>query len=198
MQRIDIRVYKKDIRTQMKVSRAKMTLTSKANKDKMILKNIKNLYQYEDSQLILVYVSTNIEVDTMNIIKIAWKDGKKVAVPRCIDGTREMEFYYLTSFDELETRTFNVLEPKIELCEKVIDFPENSICLIPALAYDKCGYRIGYGGGYYDRFLADYQGLKVGIVYSECVVFKLLYGKYDIQSDIIVTDKYIKTIKFQQ
>lgn len=197
MHRMDIRIYKKDIRTQMKANRAKMTPTSKINKDKLILKNVRNLYQYDSSELILIYVSTDIEVDTINIIKMAWKDGKKVAVPRCIDNTKEMEFYYITSFDELEVRTFNVLEPKTDFCEKVTDFPKNSICIIPALAYDKCGYRIGYGGGYYDRFLATYKGVKVGIVYSECVVFKLLYGKYDVQSDIIVTDRYIKTVKFQ-
>lgn len=76
-----------------------------------ILKNILKLRQYKANDTILTYVSTKIEVDTFGLIRQALKDGKRVAVPRCIDNSREMDFYYITSLNQLEPRTFGVLEP---------------------------------------------------------------------------------------
>ena len=104
----------------------------------------------------MIYASTAIEVDTFGIIEQALADGKRIALPRCIKGTRNMEFHYISGLDDLERGTFNVLEPK-ETLETVTDYSE-TLMIVPALALDSFGYRLGYGGGYYDRFLAHYRG----------------------------------------
>ena len=139
-------------------------------------------------------MSTVIEVDTRELIRQALADGKRVGVPRCIDGTRLMEFYEIGSLDDLEKRTFGVLEPVPERCALITDFSK-SICVVPALLYDLSGYRIGYGGGYYDRFLAHYPGYKVGVTYVKCIRRRILHGRYDVPVSALVTERYVNFLK---
>lgn len=77
-----------------------------------ITDRICSLYQYREAQTLLCYVSKPIEVDTIPLIQRALADGKQVACPRCVEGTRQMEFYRIHSLDDLEKRTFGVLEPR--------------------------------------------------------------------------------------
>ena len=114
--------------------------------DRQITDRICSLYQYREAQTLLCYVSKPIEVDTIPLIQRALADGKQVACPRCVEGTRQMEFYRIHSLEDLEKRTFGVLEPKVPGCEKLTDFT-GSLCIVPALMYDLKGYRLGYGGG---------------------------------------------------
>ena len=113
----DIREYKSELRKKIRRQREEMPPKQKALLDKLVLKNILKLRQYKANDTILTYVSTKIEVDTFGLIRQALKDGKRVAVPRCIDNSREMDFYYITSLNQLEPRTFGVLEPiKEQVC----------------------------------------------------------------------------------
>ena len=152
------------------------------------------LYDYKKRNLILTYVSTDIEVDTKSIIKNALESGKRTAVPRCIPGTREIEFYIVTSFEnDLSEGSFKILEPNIKKCEKLNDF-ENGLCIIPALSFDMNGYRLGYGKGYYDRFLSKFKGLKIGLCYGGCVCEELPHGHFDERVDLLITEHYTKRI----
>ncbi len=194
MQVKDIRPLKRALREKMKNRRRQMTPEEKDQKDQAILKRMQGLRQYERCKTLICYVSTPIEVDTRRMIVEALAGGKQVAVPRCVEGTRNMQFYRIRSFDDLEPRTFGVLEPIPGRCEELTDFA-GSVCVVPALAYDLQGWRLGYGGGYYDRFLSSYTGHKIGVVYASCVVPKLFHGKYDVPVDVIVTDRYFRTVK---
>ena len=98
---LDIRKYKQELRLACRNRRENMDKETKALLDEKILMNVRRLNEYKPAKTILIYMSTPIEVDTINIIEQAFKDGKKVAVPRCIKDTREMEFHYITSIDEL-------------------------------------------------------------------------------------------------
>lgn len=190
----DIRPYKKQLRQQTKDFRRSLVGTVKEKKDRSILDRLMGLYQYQQADTLLCYVSTPIEVNTHGLIEQALAEGKRVAVPRCIEGTHNMDFYYIRSFDDLEKRTFGVLEPKLPQCPKVTDF-QGSICVVPALLYDLKGFRLGYGAGYYDRFLSVYNGFKVGIIYGECVRPHLQHGRYDVPVDLLVTENYIRLTK---
>ena len=103
--------------------------------DLKILNRVMNLWQYRDSQTILTYVSTAIEVDTRRLIEKSLQTGKQVAVPRCVPGTREMEFYRICSLDELSPGTFGVLEPDPEKSTLLTDFSKG-LCIVPALSFD--------------------------------------------------------------
>ncbi len=188
----DIREYKKNLRAQCKTLRSTMPPDVKRDKDKRIFEKIISTSAYKSADTVLAYVSTEIEVDTLMLIDRALLDNKRVAVPRCISGTRDMDFYFINSRDELERGSFGVLEPDPDKCTIAYDF-ERALCIIPGLAFDMEGYRLGYGKGYYDRFLSAHRGLyKMGICYCSCTANRLVHGRFDIGADMLVTEKYIR------
>lgn len=187
----DIRPIKATLREQYKTLRREMPPEIKAQRDRQIAGRVAALWQYKRCRQLLTYVSTPIEVDTLEIIRRALADGKKVAVPRCVPGTRDMEFYWINGVEELEPGTFGVLEPRPDPKRKVTDF-SNGLCLVPALCYDWRGYRLGYGKGYYDRFLAGFGGHMIGVCYSDCIRRKLPHGRFDRPVELLVTDRYLR------
>lgn len=191
MRRIDIRQIKTGLRDKYKTLRREMSPEQKEEADRRIRERVLSLYQYRQVSMLLTYVSTAIEVDTKEIIRQAWADGKTVCVPRCREEERLMDFYEITSFDQLGKGTFGVLEPLPEKCRKVARF-DDSICLVPGLGFDHFGFRLGYGKGYYDRFLSRYEGFKVGICYNECISHRLPRGRYDVPIDLLATPRFLK------
>lgn len=187
----DIRPIKATLREQYKTLRRELPPEIKAQRDRQIAGRVAALWQYKRCRQLLTYVSTPIEVDTLEIIRRALADGKRVAVPRCVPGTRDMEFYWINGVEELEPGTFGVLEPRPDPKRKVTDF-SNGLCLVPALCYDWRGYRLGYGKGYYDRFLAGFGGHMIGVCYSDCIRRKLPHGRFDRPVELLVTDRYLR------
>ena len=191
MRPIDIRGYKQDLRARSKERRRNMEAAEKQALDKAVAENVRRLKEYRPANTILVYMSTPIEVDTIQIIKNAWEDGKRVAVPRCIPDTRNMEFHYIDSFDCLSVGSFSVMEPDENL-PVVTDF-SGCLMIVPGMHFDMKGYRLGYGKGYYDRYMVRFTGISAGICYSSELKPFLYHGRYDRHVDIVVTDKRIKT-----
>ena len=187
----DIRALKARLREEYRAKRLALTPEEKQKKDMRIAKTVRSLWQYRDNDVLLVYVSTPIEVDTKAIIEQALADGKRVAVPCCIPQTRCMEFYYIQSLDDLHPGTFGVLEPTPSE-EHLVTELETGLCVIPAFCYDFSGFRLGYGKGYYDRFLARFGGNMIGICYSDCIRHRLPHGRFDRAVELIVTENYIR------
>lgn len=193
----DIRILKRELREECKQFRREMPLSQKAQKDEMIFQRLTALPEVQSAKLILTYVSTPIEVSTFRLIDTMLRAGKTVAVPRCADGVVAMDFYQIRSMQDLEPATFSVLEPKLDICKKITDFSD-SVCIIPGLSFDLSGYRLGYGKGYYDRFLNRYHGVNIGICYNGCIKNELPHGRFDIAASILVTEKFVKRIPMQE
>ncbi len=187
----DIRALKTNLRAQYRQKREALTPEEKERRDRLIADTVRSLWQYRQNEWILTYVSTPIEVDTHRIIEQALADGKRVAVPRCVPDTRDMEFYEIRSLSELEKGTFGVLEPAADETRLLRDL-SSGLCIIPAFCYDFSGYRLGYGKGYYDRFLARFEGNRIGICYSDCIRHHLPHGRFDRAAQLIVTEKFIR------
>lgn len=190
---IDIRQIKKDLRAKYRKIRTDMTCDEKRFKDNRIYENIVNSKFYQNAQTLICFVSTGIEVDTHRLIHKALRDGKKVAVPKCLNDKGLMKFYYIKSMNDLEKGKFALLEPNPRKCDMAREF-KNSICIVPGFSFDPQGYRLGYGKGYYDRFLSKYSEIKIGVCYNNCVCNKLPHGKYDVSVNYLFTEKYVKTI----
>ena len=186
----DIRVQKNLLREKSKSYREGLNPVEKEKLDKKITNRFLNLWQYRDAGLILIYVSTDIEVDTHAIILNALSKGKKVAVPRCLEGTRKIDFYLINSLDDLLPGTFDVPEPDPQTSEKLSDF-NGALCVVPALVYDSAGYRIGFGKGYFDRFLTATNVNTIGITYDACLFDIVPRGKYDKRVNMIITESKI-------
>ena len=193
MHPIDIRKYKIELREHFRNFRKNLAPDIKAEMDSQIAARVKKLYQYRSAKVIMVYVSTSIEVDTFKIIENALNDGKKVAVPRCIPQTIQMEFHYITSVDQLTPGSFSVLEPPAHY-PVVSDF-SGALMIVPGFMFDCFGYRLGYGKGYYDRYMSRYNGAAVGICYSGELRTHMYHGRYDRAVDTIVSEKWIRRCK---
>ena len=180
---------KQQLRKAMKQKRLSLDKNERALMDKRITESLLELTEIYDT--VLCYVSSEIEVDTRAFLQHLFDKGKKtVLVPRCITGTNIMHFYQINSFDDLEKGNFGIEEPKKGLL-KVNEYLGKSCCIVPALCYDRRGFRVGFGKGFYDRFLADFEGVKIGICYDCCLVEKIENDLTDICADIVVTDKNI-------
>jgi len=188
---IDIRPIKTELRQKYRSLRQSMPPEIKEQRDNAIANQVRRLWQYKNNDVLLVYVSTAIEVDTFRIIRNALEDGKRVAVPRCVPDSRNMEFYYIDSTDELTPGTFGVLEPAVSQ-DRLYREKDGGLCLVPAFSYDWQGFRLGYGKGYYDRFLSRFTGNIVGICYSDCVQRTLPHGRYDRPVELLVTEKFLR------
>ncbi len=184
----DIRPEKNALRKSSLEWRKGLSRSEKQRMDFKIQNKFLTLWKFREVKTVLAYCSKPLEVDTSFIIERALAIGKTVAVPRCVPGTRDMDFYIIKSLDDLEPGAFGVMEPNPEKCELLRDYT-SSVCIVPALMYDNSGYRLGYGKGYYDRFLSGYSGNCIGLVYSSLVKDDLPHGKYDRKVDIIVTEK---------
>lgn len=187
----DIRVLKSDLRARYKRLRKELNPSQKRRMDEAIQEQFWSLKQYSRCSVLFVYVSKDIEVNTLPIIERALKDHKLVAAPRCRENSTDMDFYRIRSMEDLEPASFGVLEPIVECCEKITDF-SSGLCIVPGLCYDSQGFRLGYGKGYYDRFLSRYQGDTVGLCYSSCIQWKLPHGRFDHPVDLLLTDKYLR------
>lgn len=193
MHPIDIRKYKIELREQCRNRRKNIDPDTKKEMDFQIAERVKRLYQYRSAKVVMVYVSTSIEIDTFRIIENALKDGKQIAVPRCIPQTRQMEFHYITSIDQLTPGCFSVLEPPEDF-PVVSDF-SGALMLVPGFMFDCFGYRLGYGKGYYDRYMSRYNGAAVGLCYSEELRAHMHHGRYDRSVDAVVSEKWIRRCK---
>ena len=120
------------------------------------------------------------------LMERALDDGKCLAVPKC-GRAGEMTFYEIHGFDDLETGEFSLIEPKTGICRRAEDFSD-ALCIVPGLAFDRKGSRLGYGGGYYDRFLHDNPGVVTfGLCFGECMTERLIRGRYDLPVDAVIT-----------
>ena len=140
---------KQELRAQIRAQKRAMTEEMIVEKSQALGRLFAQSEAYKNAKSIYGYLPYNQEVRTTAMLEQAIRDGKKVAVPRvCGD---DMIFFYMTDFDRVEKSSFGIPEPLGD--EPVADDP-TALVLMPGLAFDKEGHRIGYGGGFYDRFLA--------------------------------------------
>lgn len=150
----------------------------------------KSLYQtdlWRQSNVIGVTISQVHEINTYPLIKKAWEEGKQVAIPKCFPKQNQLVFYQLTSFDELETVFYGLKEPIVEKTKK-LHKNDIDLMIVPGLLFDYNGYRIGYGGGYYDRYLVDFPNYTVALATNRQLIEEVPYDVYDIPVQHLITE----------
>lgn len=149
---------------------------------------------WKNTNVVGITVSKFPEVDTYQIIRKAWEQGKKVVVPKCYPTNKEMVFYLLSEFSQLESVFFGLLEPR-EDCSEAVDASQIDLMIVPGLAYTKEGYRIGFGGGYYDRYLKNYTGRSLTLAFDVQIIPQFVVEKYDMPISKIITNTEIIKVK---
>ena len=175
------------IRQKYKIIRNSLNITRSQEASSNVLNSIFNTHLLDECDCLYTYVTLSSEIDTILIITKAFDMGIKVAVPVSITDSHTLEFYEINNLNDLVLGTYNVLEPNIHTSSKVTNRGTNaSICLVPGLVFDISGNRLGYGCGYYDRFLSSFIGKTIGLTYKETYVKSLaLLGDLD-EHDIAV------------
>ncbi|MCF6465464.1 5-formyltetrahydrofolate cyclo-ligase [Clostridium sp. Cult2] len=183
---------KKVLRKEMFKKRANLSHEDIIEKSNTIQNKLFSLERYRKSDFIFSFVSFKDEVDTHDIIKKSLSLGKRVGVPITIPKGRQLIVSEIMDFDkELEMGYYNILSPKNEYIRetspKLVD-----IVLVPGLAFSPEGYRVGYGGGYYDRFFSiNREMFKIGICFEIQITPQVPKGMYDIPVDCIITEERI-------
>lgn len=147
---------------------------------------------YKKTGNIFTFVSYGTEIGTIELINKSLSDGKIVAVPYMTGKPHEMVFIKISSIEELMSNKMGILEPEYNT-ENIIKSDKDTVIIVPGLAFDKDFYRIGYGGGYYDKYIDENEYmLTVGVCFEEQIADLVPREKTDRAVDIIVTDKGIR------
>lgn len=179
---------KSQLRDELKAKRWEMPVFDRQCRANKITEYLTEIL--EPYSTVLAYASKEPEADTSEIINILIAENKKIIVPIIESKTKTLRFSYLTSLSDLEPGTFNVPEPLTS--EKPADPEIIEAAFLPMVGFDRFGSRLGYGAGYYDRFLKNYPKiLKIGVAYSCQEADMIPCEPFDIKMDIIVTDKEI-------
>lgn len=150
---------------------------------------------FKSAKTIGLTISAYPEVDTKLLIERIWQEGKNVAVPKCIPQSRGMDFYIIKDFNQLEVVYMNLQEPQPEITR--YSAPRDiDLMIVPGIAYCRSGYRIGFGGGYYDRYLSGFAGHTRSLAFDVQLVDAIDAEAHDIPVQGIYTELgYIDTRK---
>lgn len=185
---------KRELRRQYRERRKNESPCYRASSDERIFKNLCSLPAFQQSALVLAFVSVGGEPETRKIVEAALDKQKTVGMPLCDENSCTMAFYAVDSFSCLKPGAYGIPEPDPSRYRRVEE--KTGLCLVPALAFDREGARLGHGNGYYDRYLSGFHGVSVGLCRESLLSSQPLpSGPFDIRVNWIVTENEILKIK---
>ena len=182
----DIIQAKKEKRSFYRKKRKDIARAQKEILDKILFEKIISLKEFCEANIILAYYPINDEINTVPIIEYALREGKHVALPISSTIDYTLTFRLISSLDELKNGAYSIPEPTEDA--EIFNNETKALCIVPGLSFDRSGNRLGYGKGFYDRFLSEFNGTTVGLCYSEFLLDKLPTDKNDRTVDIVVSD----------
>lgn len=183
---------KKKLREEILKKRKNISLNLKKELDRHIFNRFCESNYYKNANKIFIYVSYDTELDTKEIINKALEEGKRIFIPRIENKIKSMDAVEITSLDNLEESKYGILEPSIY--KEAIDPNEIDLIIVPGVAFDCCGGRMGYGAGYYDRYfkkinkenLVDIK--KVALAYDLQILEQVPMDEFDVPIDYILSE----------
>lgn len=188
---MDIRKEKSAARDLFRSARKAVPAEERKRLDVLINTGIINSASFRYAEVLLAYFPVGFEVNILPTVEEAFRRGKPVAFPLC-EAEGIMSFGYCSSIAELIPDKYGIPAPP--QCGPKYEGEKNALCLVPGMAYDKAGYRIGYGRGYYDRFISSFDGISVGVIYSDFCVDSLPIGKYDRKVSFIISERGLSAV----
>lgn len=177
------------LRAQLLRARNEMPQAEREIADKQIVSSVLSLSCFKNTTTVLLYAPVGTEIDVSPLMREAWQRGIPVGLPVCDRATKTIAFLRALPNIPLVDGAFGIPVPP-ETAER-IEPNEKTVCILPALAYDRNRVRLGYGGGYYDRFLADFCGISVGVAYEKTVLDSVCAEPHDRAVLILVTERGI-------
>lgn len=176
-------ISKQEVRTYIRQKKKETTEQFRAEAARACSRQLFDTKEWKEASSILTYISYNREMSTYPVIEQAFAEGKTVAAPR-VEG-REMSFYIFHSMDELVKSPMNILEP----CKNDIPVAEDALMIMPGVAFDQQKNRVGYGGGFYDRYLNGHPYHKrIALAYDFQILSEFETEEFDIKPHMILTE----------
>ena len=182
----DIIQAKKEQRALCRKMRKEISESKRQVYDKILFDKVTSLDEFCRASVVLAYYPVNSEINTLPIIECALREGKRVALPISSTEDHTLTFRFINSLDELVVGAYSIPEPPSDAT--LFANEKNSLCIVPGLSFDREGNRLGYGKGFYDRFLADFNGVTLGLCYSEFLLEKIPTDENDRKVNIVVSD----------
>lgn len=177
---------KSELRKNMLIKRSEMSITDREEASQAIGESVISLPEYEEATTIFTYVSTDDEPSTIALIDDALSRQKRVCVPRC-ETLGIMRAHEIQSRDDLQRGKYDILEPK-ENCPRIS--PENiDLNIVPCVCSCEQGYRLGYGGGFYDRWLEKSTAPAILLCFEDMILPSVPLEQHDRQVDILISNK---------
>lgn len=187
-------MYKRKLRLQILERLNQLSEEEKTEIENLLISHLIHSKLFQKSSVIGTTFSQLFEWNTKPIMEKAWEENKTVVVPKTYPMKRQLTFFEVHKDSELEVGYGNILEPKEEYSKKY-DKNEIDLLIVPGIVFDEYGYRIGFGGGYYDRFLTDYKRTTVSIASKRQMIEKIPIQPYDIPVDFLVTEDGFYRVK---
>ncbi|MDU7241508.1 5-formyltetrahydrofolate cyclo-ligase [Clostridium sp.] len=188
MKKIMNKEEKKILRNKILEIRDSLNNNEKELMDNKIFNELINTDLYKRAINIFIYISFSNEINTRNIIEKAFEDKKNVFIPKVYKDDKLMKAVKLNSIDELKKNSMGILEPIDD--SNYIEKENIDLIVVPGVVFDKECNRVGYGGGYYDRYLKDIKSKenKIALAYDLQIVDKIESEVHDIKVDYIITN----------
>ena len=175
------------LREQALAARRALTGDEVRAKSAAIARHLETIPCFRHARALLTYAaSKDNEVDTLPIIAGALARKLPVFVP-IMAPRRALCWSHLRAIEHLRPGLFGILEPPLEH-RRYTNIPQPRVCLVPGLAFTRDGHRLGYGGGYFDRFLEQFTGISIGLAFSDQLVEALPLNEHDRAVDFVVTE----------
>lgn len=181
---------KRKTRSRMRVLRRESNPSWVLKASERIQKAVLNCPEYIAAKAVGCYLALPYEVQTGMILDHCRKEGKKVCVPAYYEKEKRYEMTWLEKEDPVQPGRWNIAEPEHKERAGIMDV---DCILVPALAYDTQGGRLGHGGGHYDRILGAWTGYKIGVAFDFQVLDEVPQGVQDIPVDLVITETRVLT-----
>lgn len=176
---------KQELRTILKAKRKELDRAEALAKSETIIQRLLATDFYRQARVVMAYCSAFGEVDTTRLLEHLWQDGKTVYVPVCDVKHKVAYPVEISSMADLAVGAYGILEPKAGRRIKTLDA---DLILVPGIAFDRRGGRIGFGAGYYDKLLENAGGRKVALAYDFQIVEDAFPATHDVPMDCIMTE----------
>lgn len=188
------------LRQEMLERRMNLTPLEVAEKSELIISRLLGRPEFSDARSVLAYISFRQEVETAGLLQTVLAGGQKLYVPVTDWNRKEILVSQLLNYpDDLTAGRFGLLEPK-EDCQRLGVPGDVDLAVVPGVAFDERGYRLGYGAGFYDRFLAALpaSALKIGLGYEQQIVPSVYPQGHDQPVDLVITEKRTIDVRLNQ
>ncbi|PTL40503.1 5-formyltetrahydrofolate cyclo-ligase [Alkalicoccus saliphilus] len=179
---------KRSIRITIKEKLQTLSKEERLSQESMLYSQLFEMPEWKKAEVAACTISVGNELNTYPIFIRAWKEGKKIAAPVVKGSKKELDFYIVNKMEDCREAGFGLIEPDPSKCEYVS--PEHiDLVITPGLAFDKEGFRIGYGGGFFDRFLQGLPVSTVSLVFQEQLMENIPRESFDVPVNRLLIGK---------